>query len=181
MLFPSIVFLFAFLPGTLLGYYILLRWTRTGQNIFLCIASLFFYAWGEPRFVLVMILSIIVNYFMAILVSMFVEQSKRKARAFLVLDIIFNVIMIFIFKYLMFTLTNINNLFNSNIAIPDIALPIGISFFTFQAISYVVDVKGSVQRNIINVGLYISLFPQLIAGPIVRYETIANQINNRKE
>lgn len=84
----------------------------------------------------------------------------------------------------MFTLTNINNLFNSNIAIPDIALPIGISFFTFQAISYVVDVyrgKGSVQRNIINVGLYISLFPQLIAGPIVRYETIANQINNRKE
>lgn len=81
----------------------------------------------------------------------------------------------------MFTLTNINNLFNSNIAIPDIALPIGITFFTFQAISYVVDVKGSVQRNIINVGLYISLFPQLIAGPIVRYETIANQINNRKE
>ena len=91
---------------------------------------------------------------------------------------------IFIFKYLMFTLTNINNLFNSNIAIPDIALPIGISFFTFQAISYVVDVyrgKGNVQKNIINVGLYISLFPQLIAGPIVRYETIADQIENRKE
>lgn len=184
MLFPSIIFLFAFLPGTLLGYYILLRWTRTGQNIFLCIASLFFYAWGEPRFVLVMILSIIVNYFMAILVSMFVEQSKRKARVFLVLDIVFNVTIIFIFKYLIFTLTNINNLFNSSIAIPDIALPIGISFFTFQAISYVVDVykgKGCVQKNIINVGLYISLFPQLIAGPIVRYETIANQINNRQE
>lgn len=184
MLFPSIIFLFAFLPGTLLGYYILLRWTRTGQNIFLCIASLFFYAWGEPRFVLVMILSIIVNYFMAILVSMFVEQSKRKARVFLVLDIVFNVTIIFIFKYLIFTLTNINNLFNSSIAIPNIALPIGISFFTFQAISYVVDVykgKGCVQKNIINVGLYISLFPQLIAGPIVRYETIANQINNRQE
>lgn len=184
MLFPSIIFLFAFLPGTLLGYYILLRWTRTGQNIFLCISSLFFYAWGEPKFVLVMILSIIVNYFMAILVSRFVDQSKQKARVFLVLDIIFNVIIIFIFKYLMFTLTNINNLFNSNIAIPDIALPIGISFFTFQAISYVVDVyrgKGNVQKNIINVGLYISLFPQLIAGPIVRYETIADQIENRKE
>lgn len=121
---------------------------------------------------------------MAILVSMFVEQSKRKARAFLVLDIVFNVTIIFIFKYLIFTLTNINNLFNSSIAIPDIALPIGISFFTFQAISYVVDVykgKGCVQKNIINVGLYISLFPQLIAGPIVRYEMIANQINNRQE
>ena len=184
MLFPSIVFLFVFLPGVFLGYYIFLKRTRFGQNVFLCISSLFFYAWGEPKFVLVMILSIIVNYFMAILVSRFVDQSKQKARVFLVLDIIFNVIIIFIFKYLMFTLTNINNLFNSNIAIPDIALPIGISFFTFQAISYVVDVyrgKGNVQKNIINVGLYISLFPQLIAGPIVRYETIADQIENRKE
>ena len=183
MLFSSNVFIFFFLPAVLLVYYALKPLSRTAQNVFLCFASLFFYAWGEPRFVLVMMLSICVNWSFGLLVDKY-RGSKPFVKWLIAIDVAVNIGIIFIFKYLMFTLTNINALFHSHITVPEIALPIGISFFTFQALSYVLDVyreKGEAQKNILNVGLYISFFPQLIAGPIVRYETIAKEIMDRKE
>jgi len=155
------------------------------QNVFLLVASLFFYAWGEPVFVLIMMSSIIINWAAGLFVSKFKSSGRMTAaKAALATAITFNLIIIFIFKYLTFTVRNINELTGAGISIPEIALPIGISFFTFQAISYVVDVyrdKGAAQKNILYVGLYISFFPQLIAGPIVRYETIADEIMNRRE
>ena len=192
MLFSSLIFLVFFLPCVLFGYYVIFRKSRRFQNYFLLLASLGFYAWGEPWFVLVMMLSICANFMFGLLVDKFKRGAgyadtplgQKKARAALTLSVVFNLTIIFIFKYLMFTLKNINGLLGTDIFVPKIALPIGISFFTFQAISYVVDIyrgRGQVQKNLLNVGLYISFFPQLIAGPIVRYETIADQIENRKE
>ena len=185
MLFSSNTFLFLFLPAVVFVYYAILGKTRTLQNIFLLISSLFFYAWGEPKFVLVMMLSICINWAAGIVISSFNEPDKRHiAKAALAAGVFFNLLIIFIFKYLTFTVTNLNRFTGAGISIPEIALPIGISFFTFQAISYIVDVyrgNGAAQKNILYVGLYISFFPQLIAGPIVRYETIADQIMNRRE
>lgn len=183
MLFSSTIFVFLFLPMVLIFYYGIFRNSRKLKNIFLLLASLFFYAWGEPTFVLVMIMSIICNYYFGLQVDKY-KNNKKKAKSVIVIMLIFNLTIMFIFKYLMFTLTNIKYLTGLKFNIPNIALPIGISFFTFQAISYVIDVyrgNGKVQKNPLNVGLYISFFPQLIAGPIVRYETIAEQIENRHE
>lgn len=162
-------------------YYTVLRRSRTSQNIFLLAASLFFYAWGEPKFVLVMMLSIVINWAAGIIIA---SSENFRKQAVLTISIVFNLIIIFVFKYLVFTISNINSISGAGITVPEIALPIGISFFTFQAISYVVDVyrgKAGAQKNILYVGLYISFFPQLIAGPIVRYETVADQIMNRQE
>lgn len=183
MLFSSTIFIFGFLPAVLFFYYVLLRKSRIAQNVLLTLSSLFFYAWGEPVFVLVMMAVILLNYIFALLVDKYREQ-KKKAKIIITSTLIANLSVFFVFKYLVFTLTNINSLFETNITVPDIALPIGISFFMFQAISYVLDVyrqTGEVQKNLMNVALYISFFPQLIAGPIVRYQTIADQIKNRKE
>lgn len=181
MLFSSSTFIFLFLPIVIFIYYVFLRKHRTLQNVFLLISSLVFYAWGEVSFVFIMILSIIANY----LFGLYLYKSKRtrNKKIILVLSIAFNLSILFVFKYLTFAITNINTLLGTNILIPNIALPIGISFFTFQAMSYVIDVYRGIeaQKNILNVGLYISFFPQLIAGPIVRYETVAHQIQYRKE
>ncbi len=154
-----------------------------GQNIMLLIASLIFYAWGEPKYVLIMIASIIDNYALGLLVDK-VRHRKALSRLVIALTAVLNLSVLFIFKYLMFTVDNINSIAGLNLSVPNIALPIGISFFTFQAMSYVIDVyreKGEAQKNPLNVGLYISFFPQLIAGPIVRYETVAYQIKHRVE
>lgn len=178
MVFSSTVFLFLFLPITVLVYYCPLIKSRKIKNIFLLIVSLLFYAYGEPLFVFLMIFSIIVNYFL----GRGVAESKHR-KIYLTLAYVYNIFLLFIFKYLTFFVRNINILFKSEISL-NIVLPIGISFFTFQMLSYVIDVYRNpkiVQKNIFNVALYISLFPQLIAGPIVRYETVANQIDNRKE
>lgn len=175
--------MFIFLPVVLLVYYGLLRKSRPLQNIFLFLASLFFYAWGEPWFVLIMLISVVMNWLFAIVVDL-IRSHTIAVRVTLGLMIFANLALLFRYKYWMFTLTNINNLFGSHFPIPDITLPIGISFFTFQAISYVIDIyrrKGEAQLNPINVGLYIAFFPQLIAGPIVRYETVAEQIQDRVE
>ena len=183
MLFASTVFIFEFLPAVLLLYYVVLKKFRTAQNILLLVTSLLFYAWGEPKYVLIMILSIIVNYLFGLLVDKF-RQSKAKSRLVIALTVVFNLGVLYIFKYLMFTIENINSIAGLHLSVPNIVLPIGISFFTFQAMSYVIDVyreKGEAQKNPLNVGLYISFFPQLIAGPIVRYETVAYQIKHRKE
>ncbi|MBR5537656.1 MAG: MBOAT family protein [Clostridia bacterium] len=183
MLFSSTTFLYYFLPAVLLVYYGLLRRHRGLRNGFLTLASLFFYAWGEPRFVLVMLLSICMNW----LFGLGVDHGKARGRAglgWMTAAVVFNLSVLFVFKYLTFTLHNLTFLLPDGFSIPEIALPIGISFFTFQALSYVLDVyrgRGEAQKNIVHVGLYISLFPQLIAGPIVRYQTVAHEIVHRQE
>lgn len=183
MVFSSEVFLFVFLPVVLTLYYgIFIRFPKA-KNIFLLIASLFFYAWGEPKYVYLMIAMILVNWLAGMLIGYF-ETEKKKARIAVAAAVALDLLALGYFKYTMFVLSNIKKLFGAGFSVPQIVLPIGISFFTFQAISYVVDVyrgDGELQSNPLNVGLYIALFPQLIAGPIVRYQTIAEQIKNRKE
>ncbi|MDR0520026.1 MAG: MBOAT family protein [Clostridiales Family XIII bacterium] len=181
MLFSSLIFIALFLPAVILLYYLPLRKTRIGQNVLLLLASLFFYAWGEPKFVLVMMLSIICNWAFGLLAH---GRRGKGGRAVIAGTVAFNIGIFFIFKYLNFAVENTNALFGTQLTVPGIALPIGISFFTFQAMSYVFDVyrgTADVQKNPMNVGLYISFFPQLIAGPIVRYQTIADQIKGRRE
>lgn len=181
MLFSSNIFLFAFLPVTLLGYYIL-KPSVPLKNAFLLVASLGFYAWGEPIYVFLMLCSIAVNFLAGLAVDR--AKSLRWKRLWLLASVIFNLGVLFWFKYLNFTVENINALMGTTISVSVPALPIGISFFTFQAMSYVIDVyRGSteVQKNPLYLALYISFFPQLIAGPIVRYSTIAHQIRYRKE
>lgn len=181
MLFSSLIFLFVFLPVVLGLYYIICRKSMLAKNLVLLFASLFFYAWGEPKFVLVMLLSIIVNYFLGIKIDKN-RENRGVTRLYLIVAVVFNLGILFIFKYLNFTIANINLIFPEAITQTNIALPIGISFFTFQAMSYVIDVyRGTVevQKNPFYLALYISFFPQLIAGPIVRYSTIEHQINNR--
>lgn len=183
MLFSSTTFLFLFLPIVLFFNFIVFKKSRLLQNIFLLFASLFFYAWGEPKFVLVMIASIIINWFCGLIISK-KRDSKVISRLVIGINVALNLGLLFVFKYLTFTGNIIDSLFGIDLPIPNIALPIGISFFTFQGMSYVLDVyreKGDVQTNILYVGLYVSFFPQLIAGPIVRYETVADEIKNRKE
>ena len=183
MLFSSTVFLYFFFPVVLIFNCIIFRKNRLLQNIFLLFASLIFYGWGEPFFVLIMISSITVNWLLSILLIN-CQNNYKICRTILITDIVLNIGLLFVFKYLSFTIETIDKLFGFRIPIPNIVLPIGISFFTFQAMSYVIDVyrkKGKAQSNILNVGLYIAFFPQLIAGPIVRYETVYEQILNRKE
>ncbi|MPL95147.1 Peptidoglycan O-acetyltransferase [bioreactor metagenome] len=180
MVFSSTIFLFFFLPITLAGYYLI---NPKFKNTFLLLVSVFFYGWGEPKFIFVMMFSIFVNYLFGLLVDKY-RQSTRVAKILISLMVIFNVSIFFIYKYLNFAISNINIIIGNKIPQTNILLPIGISFFTFQAMSYVLDVyknRGKVQKNPLNVALYIMLFPQLIAGPIVRYETVSNAINNRVE
>lgn len=176
MVFSSLLFIFLFLPIILILYYL------SGdklKNTILLFASLFFYAWGEPQYVFLMIGSIIANYIFGIRVT---SNNKRENKLWLIISVTFNISLLIIFKYSNFFVDSINSLFNINLSIPQIALPLGISFFTFQTMSYVIDVyrnEARVQKNIFNLALYISLFPQLVAGPIVRYQTVDYQINNR--
>ena len=184
MVFSSNVFLFFFLTCVLAGYAILYR-RRKWSNLFLTLASLGFYAWGQPKFVVVMVASIAVNWLLALQIDK--EKNKPNgghAKLALTLAITMNLGLLGVFKYLSWLLDNVKGWFNLSFPVPEIALPIGISFFTFQAMSYVIDVyrgDGKVQKNFINVCLYVSFFPQLIAGPIVRYQTVADEIENRRE
>ena len=176
-LFLPVVFFFYWLPDVILGSSSKIR---TYKNLVLLASSILFYAWGEPAFVLVMLLSIIVNYTLGRLI----DKYRNHDKSLLWISVFFNIGILFIFKYLCFTLQNIGWLINKDFSSIKIALPIGISFFTFQALSYVIDVyrkKVGVQKNLFNLGLYIALFPQLIAGPIVRYETVESEIENRSE
>ena len=182
MVFSSLYFIFIFLPVVCILYY-LLKLTFPNhigvRNGFLCIASLFFYAWGEPIYILLMISSILFNYLFAL----------KKNKALFILAIVFNLAFLLVFKYTGFFIQNINFVLakflpETQIPIPHLELPIGISFYTFQALSYIIDVyRGKVekQKNILNLALYICLFPQLIAGPIVRYIDIEKEITTRKE
>ncbi|MGL6107504.1 MBOAT family O-acyltransferase [Romboutsia sp.] len=179
MVFSSMIFLFVFLPIILFTYYVILQ-KHTHRNTFLFLSSLVFYAWGEPIYVLLMIFSILINFRLGILINN--SDNKEAKKCILIIGIISNLIFLFMFKYEGFFVNNINSLFNIGIESLNLGLPIGISFFTFQALSYLVDVYRKtvpVQNNLIHLGLYISFFPQLVAGPIVRYSTIAEQIENR--
>ncbi len=178
MVFSNLVFIFLFLPITLLVYFIVKnKW----KNYILLLASLFFYAWGEPKYVILMIISIIMNYILGLLIDKY-QYNVNFKKTFLILAVIINLLILGVFKYLNFFIDNINHFFNLSIQMDPIPLPIGISFFTFQAMSYIIDVyrkDTKVQKNFFSLSLYISLFPQLVAGPIVRYNTISEQINKR--
>jgi alginate O-acetyltransferase complex protein AlgI len=182
MVFSSTVFLFLFLPIVFLGCLVL---RRSLQNSWLLLMSVLFYAWGEPIYVLLMLVSIAGNYCLGLLVH-YSKKKPKAARLYLWSAIVFNLGILAYFKYGNFFVDNANRLLESigwtGIDLPPVLLPIGISFFTFQALSYVIDVyrgEGDVQKNPLNLGLYISLFPQLIAGPIVRFHDVAKQIQDR--
>lgn len=180
MLFSSVVFMFYFLPLVLILYYGTL-FSRKVQNVILLIMSLAFYAWGEAGYVLLMVLSILFNYIFSLLIQKF-NDKKVLAKLVLLIGCICNLGVLFVFKYSSFVITNLNKAQNFQIPVPKLPLPIGISFFTFKAVSYIIDVyrkKTKAEKNPIYVGLYISFFPQLLAGPISRFDNIAEQIKSR--
>ncbi len=183
MLFPSVEFIFAFLPIVLTVYFILLRRNVLLKNIWLFAASLFFYAFGEGSFILLMLGEILLDYLLALFLNR--SQKRWARRTLLSIAIISNIGILGIFKYASFVCVDILHLPPDAVGIAaDIHLPLGISFFTFQALSYVLDVymgKVDATDSFLNVGLYVSFFPQLVAGPIVRFTDIADAINNRKE
>lgn len=180
MLFSSIVFLFYFLPMVFLLYYIL-SFSRMLQNILLLIVSLIFYAWGEPVYVFLMIGSIIFNSIMGYYIQY--QKNACLKKAGMIAAITINIGVLFVFKYLNFVLQSIGDSVGLNISKLHILLPVGISFFTFQALSYIIDVyRGTTKaENPFYLGLYISFFPQLIAGPIVQHNEVTDQIRNRKD
>lgn len=178
MLFSSVTFLFFFLPLTLGSYYLA---SEKMKNYILLIYSIIFYAWGGLSYLPLLLISITVNYIFGLLVDKY-KDKKNVSKCILIVSIIFNVVFLGIFKYSNFIVDNINLILGTNIVISKIALPVGISFYTFQAMSYVIDVyrnDGKVQKNIFNLSLYIAMFPQLVAGPIVRYQTVDEQISKR--
>ena len=181
MLFSSTVFIFLFLP-IVLGLHFLIA--RNYRNLFILIASLFFYAWGEHMLVLLMMGSICVNYILGNIVSEFQEKERpMQAKAALILGVAINLSVLGYYKYIHFLIDTLSQIgLNLDIDVSNVTLPIGISFFTFQSISYLIDVYRKTvvgQKSLINLGMYISLFPQLIAGPIVRYADISKEIVNR--
>lgn len=178
MVFSSTIFLCVYLPLVLLGYYIC---PKKGKNLFLLIVSLIFYAWGEPKYVFLMIFSILVNYVFGLLMDKH-RENKKRLKLLLVISVIIDLGLLSVFKYTDFIITNINSVFGAGFDLLNIALPIGISFYTFQAMSYTIDVYRDdvrVQRNLIDFGMYITMFPQLIAGPIVRYSDVQDQLAER--
>jgi len=177
VVFSSVVFLFRYLPLVLLLYFIS---PKPAKNLILFIFSLLFYAWGEPVYVVLMIFSTLVDYTHGLLVDKYKREGKiRLAKAALISSVIVNLALLGFFKYAGFGVNNINAIFDLAIPFKGVALPIGISFYTFQTMSYTIDVyRGDAepQKNIISFGAYVALFPQLIAGPIVQYKTIAEQL-----
>ena len=178
MLFSSLTFLFLFMPLVFISYYCVNN--RTYRNLVLLVFSLVFYAWGEPRYIFLMLFLLVVNYSLTIVMD---RHEGKSRRVYLILVIAVNLLSLFYFKYFNFTLNNLNRMFGTSYT-SNVVLPIGISFYLFQIMSYVIDVyRGNVrvQKSFLLLSTYISLFPQLIAGPIVRYSTIEEQLLNRNE
>lgn len=179
MVFSSLLFIFRFLPIAMILYFLT---PQKYRNLILLILSLIFYSWGEPKYFVLMITSIVVDY----TASRGIERHREKKNislSFLILSIVFNLGMLFFFKYMNFFIDNINVLLNLSIRNVAITLPLGISFYTFQTMSYTIDVyRGEVpaEKNIISFGAYVCLFPQLIAGPIVKYRDVSKELHNRK-
>lgn len=182
MIFSSLLFLFRFLPAVLVVYYIVPSGLR---NLVLLLFSLLFYAWGEPVYIILMIVSILVSYTGGIIVD---SQKKRgnhgAAKTALILSSVISLSLLGFFKYADFAIRTVNGLTGMDFELLHLALPIGISFYTFQTMSYTIDVyrgEAQVQKNLISFGAYVTMFPQLIAGPIVTYRTIDRQLRSRKE
>ena len=179
MLFSSITFLFLFLPIMLAVYYIAPpQW----KNLLLLAGSLIFYAWGEPVYIILMILSILLNYFCGMDIEN-KSENEAKAKRSLVFAITVNIVLLVFFKYFGFLVESTNTLFGISIPYRELALPIGISFYTFQEISYIIDVyrgKVKAQQSLVKYALYVSMFPQLVAGPIDCYGDIEKQLTARK-
>lgn len=173
MVFTSISFIYYFLPLLLIFYFVV---PKKFRNIILLMFSVLFYFYGEPKYILLMLIEVLISYVVGLLID------KYKSKNILIIGIFIHVLLFGIFKYFNFVIINVNNLFHSNLNLLNVVLPIGISFYTFQIISYEIDVynkKVNVQNNILKYFLYVFLFPQLIAGPIVRYQDVNNEIDNR--
>lgn len=176
MVFSSLIFIFFFLPTLLFCYHIVPQKWLSVRNGVLLVFSLFFYFYGEPKLIGLLFFSILLNYTFGLLMR---SQNKK---TWLILCIIINVMMLGIYKYLNFFIQTANSMFGASFGLPDIVMPIGISFYTFQALSYVIDVyrgDAAPQKNLLSLALYVSMFPQLIAGPIVRYHDVDQQITQR--
>lgn len=180
MVFSSLIFLFIFLPAALALYFCSPRRMR---NLILFIMSLFFYAWGEPVYIIIMLLSTITDYSFGLLLSR-PKLSPLKRKWIVTCSVIVNLGLLSYFKYADFLIQNVNTLLGTQIPVTDLPLPIGISFYTFQSMSYIIDVyrgTAKAQRNWIDFATFVALFPQLVAGPIVQYNTIAEQLRRRAE
>lgn len=180
MVFSSLVFIFVFFPVTITAYYLSPRFLR---NLVLLVASLVFYAWGEPVYIVLMIFSIVVSYTGGLLIDKY-RDLRGIARTVFIAALAINLGLLCFFKYYGFVVGNINHLFGLSIAASTLPLPLGISFYTFQSMSYVIDIyrgKVPVQKNIITFGMYKTMFPQLVAGPIVKYVDIYQQLDRRNE
>lgn len=178
MVFSSLTFLYLFLPFVLVFYYIMPRQLR---NLFILITGLFFYAWGEPIYVFIMIASTLIDYFAGLVIYKF-GGNKTTRRLALIVSVVMNLSLLGFFKYSNFIVENINNIFHTSFGAPTALLPIGISFFTFQSMSYTIDLyRGNieVQKNPITFAAFVTLFPQIVAGPIVRYEDVAAELKER--
>lgn len=182
MIFSSLLFLFRFLPIVLLLYFAA---PKRFRNAILFVSSLIFYAWGEPVYVVLMLFSTLVDFTHGMIITRAKEQGNdRKARMALISAMVINLTLLGVFKYTDFILQSINTLLGTSIPMVGLPLPIGISFYTFQTMSYSIDIyrgDARLQKNIIDFGAYVAMFPQLIAGPIVRYQTVADELNHRQE
>lgn len=175
MVFSSLTFIFIFLPIVIFLYFIV---KDKYKNYILLLFSLIFYSWGEPKYILIILMSIIFNYLLALAI----DKYKNIGKLLFIFAVIFNIGLLFAFKYLNFIIISINDIFSLNLNLVNISLPIGISFYTFQNLSYIIDVylkRVNVQKNIFIYATYVSLFPQLIAGPIIRYSSIEEYLNKR--
>lgn len=182
MVFSSLLFLFRFLPAVLAAYYI---FPKKCRNLVLFISSLVFYAWGEPVYVVLILFSTVTDYLAGMAVSYYKGKGlQKRALAAVLCSIVINLSLLGFFKYAAFLAGNINRLSGTDIPMVNVALPIGISFYTFQTMSYTIDVyrdNAKVQKDFIAFGAYVALFPQLVAGPVVQYKTVADQLKNRRE
>ena len=180
MVFSSLIFIFIFLPLVLVSYYIAPRRLR---NTVILLASLLFYAWGEPTYIILIIISILINYLGALLIRVHIKNKDKSKFIFITLLLI-DISILFFFKYYGFAIECLGSIIGLDLKVKSISLPLGISFYTFQQISYIADIymqKVKPERNLIDFATYITMFPQLIAGPIVKYEDIHKQLANRKE
>ena len=177
MVFSSLTFLFAFLPITLILYYLV---PKKAKNVVILVSGLLFYAWGEPKYMLLMLVSIVQGYGFGLLIEK--HRGQKASKVFLTLSILVSLGLLGYFKYADFFLSSVNAVTGLSLPLLKLSLPIGISFYTFQTMSYTIDVyrgEAKAQKNIINFGAYVTLFPQLIAGPIVRYQTVADELEHR--
>ena len=181
MIFSSVFFVFLFLPIVLLAYFIV---PGKLKNVVILISSLIFYAWGEPVYIVLMIFSIVYNYIAGIEIDYHREEGRDgRVKFVFLMSVVVNLLILGFFKYYGFVIDNLNHILPIEIPNRALALPIGISFYTFQTLSYVIDVywgNVKVQKNLIYFGTYISMFPQLIAGPIVRYADVEEQLSGRR-